>query len=152
MAQSTATTSLMDFSTLKMGAIHSTEMSVHTRSTRHHIAKDSILHSHHYEDLNSYFIVRPHIYVVVEDDVLCAIEHFSGTITRHLAHRQHISHQTVVRVLHEELLYLFHILVLLSLCRWIVRFKERSQKGYCSWKQGLNLPQLNIAVGGSMLH
>jgi hypothetical protein len=33
-----------DFSTLKMEAIRSSEMSVHTRSTRHHIPENGILH------------------------------------------------------------------------------------------------------------
>jgi hypothetical protein len=37
---------LADFSTLKMGAIRSSETSVHTRSTRRHIPEDGILHSH----------------------------------------------------------------------------------------------------------
>jgi hypothetical protein len=35
--------SLADFSTLKMEAIRSSEMSVHTRSTRRHIPEDGIL-------------------------------------------------------------------------------------------------------------
>jgi hypothetical protein len=35
--------SLEDFSTLKMEAILSSETSVHTRSTRHHIPEDGIL-------------------------------------------------------------------------------------------------------------
>jgi hypothetical protein len=34
---------LADFSTLKMGAIRSSEMKVHTRSTRRHIPEDGIL-------------------------------------------------------------------------------------------------------------
>jgi hypothetical protein len=39
--------SLADFSTLKMEAIHSSETSVQfTRSTRHHIPEDGILHLH----------------------------------------------------------------------------------------------------------
>jgi hypothetical protein len=44
--------SLADFSTLKMEVIRSSEMSVHTRSTRCHIPEDDILHSHHHENLN----------------------------------------------------------------------------------------------------
>jgi hypothetical protein len=36
--------SLVDFSTLKMEAIRSSEMSVHPRSTWHHIPEDGILH------------------------------------------------------------------------------------------------------------
>jgi hypothetical protein len=46
--------SLSDFSTLKMEAIRSSETSVHTRSTRHHIPEDGILHSHRRENLKSY--------------------------------------------------------------------------------------------------
>jgi hypothetical protein len=42
------------FSTLKMEAIHSSETSVHTRSTLRHIPKDGILHSHCRENLKSY--------------------------------------------------------------------------------------------------
>jgi hypothetical protein len=38
-----AGSSLADFSTLKMEAIHSSETSVYTRSTRHHIPEDGIL-------------------------------------------------------------------------------------------------------------
>jgi hypothetical protein len=41
--------SLTKFSTLKMEAIHSSETSVHTRSTQCHIPEDSILHSHRHE-------------------------------------------------------------------------------------------------------
>jgi hypothetical protein len=49
-----ANSSLADFSALKMEAIRSSETSVHTRSTRLHIPEDSILHSHHCENLKSY--------------------------------------------------------------------------------------------------
>jgi hypothetical protein len=45
---------LADFSTLKMEVICSSETSVHTRSTWRHIPEDSILHSHHRENLKSY--------------------------------------------------------------------------------------------------
>jgi hypothetical protein len=45
-----------DFSTLKMGAIRSSETSVHTRSTRRHIPEDGILHSHRNENLKSYIL------------------------------------------------------------------------------------------------
>jgi hypothetical protein len=38
-----AGSSLADFSTLKMEAIHSSETLVHTRSTQHHIPEDGIL-------------------------------------------------------------------------------------------------------------
>jgi hypothetical protein len=48
-----AGSSLADFSTLKMEAIHSFETLVHTRSTRRHILKDGILHSHRRENLKS---------------------------------------------------------------------------------------------------
>jgi hypothetical protein len=40
-----------DFSTLKMEAIHFSETSVHTRSTRRHIPENGILHSHRREKL-----------------------------------------------------------------------------------------------------
>jgi hypothetical protein len=49
-----AGSSLADVSTLKMEAIHSYEMSVQPRSTWYHIPEDSILHSHHHENLKSY--------------------------------------------------------------------------------------------------
>jgi hypothetical protein len=45
--------SLADFSDLKMEAIRSSETSVHTRSARHHIPEDGILHSHRSENLKS---------------------------------------------------------------------------------------------------
>jgi hypothetical protein len=43
-----------DFSTLKMEAIRSSEMSVHTRYTWRHIPEDGIFHSHRHENLKSY--------------------------------------------------------------------------------------------------
>jgi hypothetical protein len=43
-------------STLKMEAIRSLEMSVHTRYTQCHIPEDGILHSHRCENLKSYII------------------------------------------------------------------------------------------------
>jgi hypothetical protein len=46
--------SLADFYTLKMEAIRSSEMSVHTRSTWRHIPEDGILYSHRRENLKSY--------------------------------------------------------------------------------------------------
>jgi hypothetical protein len=49
-----AGSSLADFSTLKMESIRSSRTSVYTISTRPHIPKDGILHSHHREDLISY--------------------------------------------------------------------------------------------------
>jgi hypothetical protein len=49
-----AGSSLVDFSTLKMEAIRSSKTLAHTRSTRHHIPEDSILHSHRCENLKSY--------------------------------------------------------------------------------------------------
>jgi hypothetical protein len=45
-----------DFSTLKMEAIRSSETSVHTRSTRHHIPEDGILHTDRCENLKSYLV------------------------------------------------------------------------------------------------
>jgi hypothetical protein len=44
-----AGSSLADFSTLKMEAIHSSETSVHTRSIQRHIPEDCILQSHRRE-------------------------------------------------------------------------------------------------------
>jgi hypothetical protein len=52
-ARAHACSSLADFSTLKMDAIRSSETSVHTRSARHHIPEDSILHSNRCENLKS---------------------------------------------------------------------------------------------------
>jgi hypothetical protein len=46
--------SLDEFSTLKMEAIHSSERSVRTRSRWRHIPEDGILHSHRCENLKSY--------------------------------------------------------------------------------------------------
>jgi hypothetical protein len=40
-----ARSSLLDFSTVKMEAIRSSETSVHTSSTQRHIPEDGILHS-----------------------------------------------------------------------------------------------------------
>jgi hypothetical protein len=51
-----AGSSLADFSTLKTEAIHSSETSVHTRSTRRHILEDGILHSHRSENLKFYIV------------------------------------------------------------------------------------------------
>jgi hypothetical protein len=48
--------SLVDFSTLKIEAIRSSETPVHTRSTRHHIPEDGILHGRHSENLKFYKI------------------------------------------------------------------------------------------------
>jgi hypothetical protein len=48
-----ADSSLAEFSTLKMEALHFSEMSVHTRSTRRHIPEYGILHSHRRENLKS---------------------------------------------------------------------------------------------------
>jgi hypothetical protein len=45
---------LADFSTLKTGALCSSEMSVNPGSTQRHIPKDDILHSHRCEYLKSY--------------------------------------------------------------------------------------------------
>jgi hypothetical protein len=52
--QSAAGSSLADFSTLKVEAIHSSETSVHARSSWRHIPEDGILHSHRCENLKSY--------------------------------------------------------------------------------------------------
>jgi hypothetical protein len=51
-----AGSSLEDFSTLKMEAIRSSKMSVHTRSARRHIPEDGI-HSHRRENLKSYIFL-----------------------------------------------------------------------------------------------
>jgi hypothetical protein len=52
-----AGSSLADFSTLKMEAMRSSEMSVNTRSTLRHISEDGILHSHRCENLKSYIFL-----------------------------------------------------------------------------------------------
>jgi hypothetical protein len=49
-----AGSSLANFSTLNMEAIRSSETSVHTRSTQHHIPEEGILYSHFCENLRSY--------------------------------------------------------------------------------------------------
>jgi hypothetical protein len=54
-----ADSSLADFSALKMKAIHSSETSVHTRSTRRHFPEDGILHSQRRENLKSYITNLP---------------------------------------------------------------------------------------------
>jgi hypothetical protein len=51
-----AGSSLADFSTLKMEAIRSSEMSVHTESTGRHTPKDGIFHSYRRENLKSYIV------------------------------------------------------------------------------------------------
>jgi hypothetical protein len=53
-----AGSSLEDFSTLKMEAIRSSEMSVHTISTRLHIPENGILHTHRRENLKSYLKIN----------------------------------------------------------------------------------------------
>jgi hypothetical protein len=58
-------------------------------------------------------VIDGHIYVVVKDGVLCAVEHFSSTTTRQLAYCQHISQQTVVRVLHDKPLSIPHYVLAL---------------------------------------
>jgi hypothetical protein len=45
----------------------------------------------------------------VEEDVLRAVERFPGTSIRRLARRHQISQRTVVRVLHDQLLYPFYV-------------------------------------------
>jgi hypothetical protein len=52
-----AGSSLAEFSTRKMEAVRSSETSVHTRSTRHHIQEDGILHTPRHESPKSYTIV-----------------------------------------------------------------------------------------------
>jgi hypothetical protein len=52
-----ASSSLADFSTLKMEAIGSSESSVHTRSTRRHFQEDGIFHSHSRENHKSYIFL-----------------------------------------------------------------------------------------------
>jgi hypothetical protein len=56
-----AGSSLAGFSTLKMGTKHSSETSVHTRSTRRHIPEDCILHRHRLENLKSYLFHTDHV-------------------------------------------------------------------------------------------
>jgi hypothetical protein len=49
--------SLADFSTLRMEAMHTSETSAHIKSTRRHIPKDGILHSHLRGDLKFYNLI-----------------------------------------------------------------------------------------------
>jgi hypothetical protein len=58
-----AGSSLADFSTLKMEEIRSSETSVYAISTRRHISKDVILHSHCRENLKSYIIQKSFSFV-----------------------------------------------------------------------------------------
>jgi hypothetical protein len=51
-----AGSSLAYFSTLKMEALCSSEVSAHTRSTRRHIPEDGILHSHRRENFKCYMM------------------------------------------------------------------------------------------------
>jgi hypothetical protein len=44
-----------------------------------------------------------------EEDVLRAVKRSPGTSTRRLARRHQISQRTLVRVLHDQLLYPFHV-------------------------------------------
>jgi hypothetical protein len=48
-----AGSSLVDFSTMKMEALRSSETSIHTRTRRHHMPENNILHSH-FENLGDY--------------------------------------------------------------------------------------------------
>jgi hypothetical protein len=50
--------SLADFYTLKMEAICSSETSVYTISTWHHIPEDGILHSHRRENLKMLLVMH----------------------------------------------------------------------------------------------
>jgi hypothetical protein len=51
-----AGSSLADSFTMKVEAICSSDTMVDTRSTRHHIPDDGILHSHRRENLRSYML------------------------------------------------------------------------------------------------
>jgi hypothetical protein len=84
-----AASSLVDFSTLKMEAIHSSEMSVRTRTTRYHIPENGILNSHRCENLKSYrvkFILPIHrtqtdpsvLNVIKIHEVILKLEHKDG--------------------------------------------------------------------------
>jgi hypothetical protein len=70
--------SIADFSTLKMEVIRSSETLVHIRSTRRHIPKDGILHSHSRENLKSY---NGYIY-----SSKIILYHFSVLLARNLFH------------------------------------------------------------------
>jgi hypothetical protein len=64
------------------------------------------------------------------ENVLHVIERFPGTSTRRLARRHLIYQRMVVRVLHDQLLYPFHVHH-----RCIMSVEERSANGYCSRMQ-----------------
>jgi hypothetical protein len=78
-----AGSSLVDFSTLKMQAICSSETSVHTSSTRRHIPQDSILHSHCCENLKSY-IVYIYIFYNFTNCRFHILQHQLGNYIRNL--------------------------------------------------------------------
>jgi hypothetical protein len=78
-----AGSSLADFSTLKMEAIHSSKMSVHTRSIQCHIPGDGILHSQRRENLKSY-IFYPNILSVVQGMKLFITQFYFILIFLHL--------------------------------------------------------------------
>jgi hypothetical protein len=60
--------------------------------------------------------------------ILCVAEQSPGTSNRRFSHHHHISHQTVVRVLHYQLLYLLLILQALQL-----QLDHQHQKALCKW-------------------
>jgi hypothetical protein len=57
--------SLADFSTLKMEAIVSSETSIHTRTTRHHVPEDGILQDNFYFSFSFRFILKLYLAVII---------------------------------------------------------------------------------------
>jgi hypothetical protein len=71
-----AGSSLADFSTLNMEAIHSTETSVHTRSTRRHIPEDGIHH------INIFHCINANNFFHMNSNVKFCLKSTAFTVTR----------------------------------------------------------------------
>jgi hypothetical protein len=124
--------SIADFSTLKMGAIHSSETSVYTRSTRPHIPEDDILHSHRLDNLRSYiFTFYPKRHPGTELSISAvAMSNFSSTIWRRHCNRKI---QTNIKLLIMEIQFL--------------GFEHTYSRNYtCSWVRASRLGRYLYSV------